>query len=136
VNPSFPTLDVFLKLTVGRSLSMCSRIHNVRASPLCCSYTPVPATISSQPPHRRVRSSQQFISSFNLDTKYHIRIAFFQFFSHLPTLSMLPSELLNPNRASLQVGREPTTLITLNLCKKLQKFDYVVEKRSYVRNML
>jgi hypothetical protein len=49
-----------------------------------------------------------------------MRIALFQFFSHLPTLSMLPSELLNPNLASLQAGREPTTLTTLNLCKKLQ----------------
>jgi hypothetical protein len=42
--------------------------------------------------------------------------------------------LLNPNRASLQAGREPTTLTTLNLCKKLQKFDYVAEKGSDVRN--
>jgi hypothetical protein len=33
---------------------------------------------------------------------------------------VLPSELLNPNRASLQAGREPTKLTTLNLCKKLQ----------------
>jgi hypothetical protein len=65
---------------------------------------------------------------------YHIRIALFQFFSHLPTLPVLPSELLNPNRASLQAGREPTTLTALRLCKKLKKFDYVAEKGSYVRN--
>jgi hypothetical protein len=50
-------------------------------------------------------------------SKYHRRIALFQFFSHLPTLSVLPSELLNPNRASLQAGREPRTPTTV-LCKK------------------
>jgi hypothetical protein len=68
------------------------------------------------------------IQCFNLDTRYHIRIALFQFSSHLPTLSMLPSKLLNPNRASLQAGRESTTLTTLNSAKSFKNLTVLQRK--------
>jgi hypothetical protein len=45
---------------------------------------------------------------------------------------MLPSELLNPNRAP---SRERThNTCNSQLMQKASKFDYVAEKGSYVRN--
>jgi hypothetical protein len=96
-----------------------------------CRFSAANCSVREAPSNQLHRINIQCKPDFNLDTKYHIRIALFQFFSHLPTLSVLPSELLNPNRASLQAGRENPQLSTY--AKSFKKLT-MLQRKDRMRN--
>lgn len=86
----------------------------------------IPASSLTLPGEQQsVRSLHRVNSQCNLDTKYHTEIAVLELISPLPTLFVLPSELLNkpPSRDRTRNAHNSEHII------RASKFDYTDRER-------